>query len=136
MAAFTVGVIVLCALFSGLVSALSSNGSHVMVALQESSRSHSGGTARARLRKVLLVLEVGLTVVLLVGGGLLLKSYQRLRSTDIGVPVENVLTMHVSLARGALQTTRPASRFFRATHRARSCVAGCTGSRTGGHASR
>jgi putative ABC transport system permease protein len=97
VAAFTVGVIVLCALFAGLISALSSNGSHVMVALQESSRSHSGGTARARLRKVLLVLEVGLTVVLLVGGGLLLKSYQRLRSTDIGVPVENVLTMHVSL---------------------------------------
>jgi putative ABC transport system permease protein len=36
-------------------------------------------------------------VVLLVGGGLLLKSYQRLRSTDIGVPVENVLTMRFSL---------------------------------------
>jgi len=97
VALFTVAVIALCALFSGLVSALSSNGPHVMVALQESSRSHSGGTARASLRKVLLVLEVGLTVVLLVGGGLLLKSYQRLRSTDIGVPVENVLTMHFSL---------------------------------------
>ena len=97
VAIFTVAVIALCALFSGLVSALSSNGSHVMVALQESSRSHSGGTARARLRKVLLVLEVGLTVVLLVGGGLLLKSYQRLRSTDIGVPIENVLTMRFSL---------------------------------------
>ena len=97
VAAFTVGVIALCALFSGLVSALSSNGTHVMAALQESSRSHSGGTARARLRKVLLVLEVGLTVVLLVGAGLLLKSYQRLRSTDIGVPEENVLTMRFSL---------------------------------------
>ncbi len=97
IAAFTMGVIALCALFSGLVSALSSNGPHVMVALQESSRSHSGGTQRARLRKVLLVLEVGLTVVLLVGGGLLLKSYQRLRSTDIGVPVDNVLTMRLSL---------------------------------------
>jgi putative ABC transport system permease protein len=68
-----------------------------MVALQESSRSHSGGTARARLRKVLLVLEVVFTIVLLVGVCLLLKSYQRLRSTDIGVPVENVLTMHFSL---------------------------------------
>src|SRR6202030_3185673 len=43
------------------------------------------------------VLEIGLTVMLLVGGGLLLRSYQRLRSTDIGVPVENVLTMRVSL---------------------------------------
>jgi predicted permease len=34
---------------------------------------------------------------LLVGAGLLLKSYQRLRSTDLGVPVDNVLTMHFSL---------------------------------------
>ena len=97
VAAFTVGVIVLCALFSGLVAALSSGGRDVLAALQESSRAHSGGTARARLRRFLLVLEVGLTVVLLVGAGLLLKSYQRLRNNDIGVPVDNVLTMSVGL---------------------------------------
>jgi hypothetical protein len=36
-------------------------------------------------------------VVLLVGAGLLLKSYQRLRTTDIGLPVDNVLTMQFSL---------------------------------------
>ncbi|MGC2299451.1 MAG: ABC transporter permease [Acidobacteriaceae bacterium] len=64
---------------------------------QESSRGHSAGASRARLRRVLLVLEVGLTVVLLVGAGLLLKSYQRLRASDIGVPVDNVLTMQISL---------------------------------------
>ena len=55
---------------------------------QENSRGHSGGTTRAGLRRVLLLLEVSLTVVLLVGAGLLLRSYQRLRSTDIGVPVD------------------------------------------------
>ena len=55
------------------------------------------GRANAHLRRVLLVLEVGLTVVLLVGAGLLLQSYQRLRTSDIGVPVENVLTMRISL---------------------------------------
>ena len=36
-------------------------------------------------------------MVLLVGAGLLLKSYQRLRTTDIGLPVDNVLTMQFSL---------------------------------------
>jgi putative ABC transport system permease protein len=46
---------------------------------------------------MLLVLEVGLTVVLLVGAGLLLKSHQRLRSNDVGVPVDNVLTLSLSL---------------------------------------
>jgi hypothetical protein len=43
------------------------------------------------------MLQVGLTVVLLVGAGLLLKSYQRLRTADIGLPVDNVLTMQFSL---------------------------------------
>jgi len=97
VAAFTAGIIALCALVAGAVSALGSGGEQVLAALQEGSRTHSGGAARARLRKVLLVAQVGLTVVLLVGAGLLLKSYQRLRATDIGVPVDNVLTLGISL---------------------------------------
>lgn len=97
VAAFTVGVVGLCALFSGLISVLGSGGKDILSALQESSRAHSVGAGRARLRKGLLILEVGLTVVLLVGAGLLLKSYQRMRTADIGVPVDNVLTMQISL---------------------------------------
>ncbi len=97
VAAFTVGIIVLCAISSGLISALSAGSKNVLAGLQEGSRSHSGGTSRAMLRRVLLVMEVGLTVVLLVGAGLLLKSFERLRSADIGVPVDNVLTLRVGL---------------------------------------
>jgi predicted permease len=95
--AFTVGVILLCTLVSGFIAALSGDRRQILVALQESSRAHSAGQGRAGLRRVLLVLEVGLTVVLLVGAGLLLKSYQRLRSTDLGVNADNVLTMGVQL---------------------------------------
>jgi predicted permease len=95
--AATLGTILFCALFSAMISAASGNGKDILASLQESSRAHSGGRARAGLRKVLLVLEVGLTVVLLVGAGLLLKSYERLRNTDLGVPVNNVLTMHFGL---------------------------------------
>ena len=93
----TVGTILLCALFSAMISAVSGGGKEILVSLQESSRAHSAGRARAGLRKGLLVLEVGLTVVLLVGAGLLLKSYERLRNTDLGVPADNVLTMHFGL---------------------------------------
>lgn len=95
--AFTVGLILLCAVFSGMISAVGSNGKRILAALQESSRSHSGSQSRALLRKTMLVVEVGVTVVLLVGAGLLLKSYQRLKTTDLGIPVDNVLTMHLSL---------------------------------------
>ncbi len=94
---FTLIAILATALFAGLISAFSSSTMNVLGSLHETSRAHSGGRARAGLRKALLVIEVSLTVVLLVGAGLLIKSYQRLRSTDLGVPIDNVLTMHVSL---------------------------------------
>ncbi len=97
VALFAVGIIVACALFSGLVSALGADGKKILASLQESSRTQSGSRTRAALRKSLLVLEVSLTVVLLVGAGLLIESYQRLRTTDLGVPLDNVLTMHVNL---------------------------------------
>jgi predicted permease len=95
--AATLGAILLCALFSGLISAAGWDGRQILASLQESSRAHRTGRTRAGLRKVLLVTEVSLTVVLLIGAGLLLKSYQRLRNTGLGVPEDNVLTMHISL---------------------------------------
>jgi len=97
--AFTAGLVVLSALFAGLVSAFPSRGDRLLGALQESSRSHSAGHTRTRLRRVMLAVEVGLTVVLLIGAGLLLKSYARLRSSDLGCLTRNVLTMDFSLPR-------------------------------------
>jgi putative ABC transport system permease protein len=94
---FAFAAIAACALFSGFVSALNSNGRQLLSSLQESSRSTRGSHQRATLRKTLLVLEVSLTVILLAGAGLLLKSFQHLRSTDLGIPIDNTLTMHISL---------------------------------------
>lgn len=96
-AAFTLAVVFLCTLFSGLISAHSAGEGNILAGLQESSRSHSGGRSRALLRRLLLSAEVGLTVVLLVGAGVLLKSFEHLRSSDLGVPVDNVLTLHLGL---------------------------------------
>ena len=112
VAVFTFGVIALCAMFSGMISVMGSGGKNILATLQESSRSSSTGTSRARLRKALLALEVGLTVVLLVGAGLLLKSFQHLRSTDIGVPVDNVLTMFFSLPDARYKTEAQDVQFF------------------------
>jgi putative ABC transport system permease protein len=105
---FTVGMITLCALFSGLVSALNAGDKRLFASLHESSRSHSAGGARARLRKVLLTAEVSLTVVLLIGAGLLLKSYQHLRFTDMGCATDNVLTMRINLPAARYKTPGPA----------------------------
>ena len=112
VAVFTAGIIALCTLFAGSIAALSSTGKDVLSVLQESSRAHSGGRARAQLRRFLLALQVGLTVVLLVGAGLLLKSYQHLRSSDLGVPVDNVLTMQLDLPDARYKQPEQQAAFF------------------------
>lgn len=91
------GLIFLCAIFAGATSSISLKGGQILTALQESSRTSSPSHSRVRLRKWLLSIEVGLTVVLLIGAGLLLKSYQRLRSADLGCITDNVLTLGLSL---------------------------------------
>ncbi len=95
--AFGVGLIVLCAAFAGLISSYSAKGEQALLALQESSRGSSAGSSRARLRAMLLSIEVGLTVMLLIGAGLLLKSYAQLRSVDLGCTTQNVLKMDLTL---------------------------------------
>ena len=101
---FTLGVTLLCGLLAGLIPALSSNDKQILRTLQESSRSYSGGHAGVRLRRVLLGLQVGLTVVLLISAGLLLKTYTRLRAVDVGCATHDVLTMEINLPRGTYKT--------------------------------
>lgn len=127
VALFTVALVAVCALSAGLIAALSSGGKHVLAALQESSRAHSGGTSRAGLRRILLSVEVGLTVVLLVGAGLLMKSYQHLRTNDIGVPVDNVLTMRFSLPDVRYKEPAQQVAFFEKTITRVRAVPGVTG---------
>ena len=112
VAAFTVGVIVLCALFSGLIATFSSSDERILGALHEASRSGTGGNARATLRKVLLTLEVGLTVILLIGAGLLLKSYERLRSADMGCLTQDVITMHLGIPDARYATPDQRANFY------------------------
>jgi len=112
VAAFTVGVIVLCALFSGLIAAFSASDKRILSAPHEASRPGSGGSARATLRKVLLTVEVGLTVILLVGAGLLIKSYERLRSADMGCITQDVITMHLGLPDARYATLAQRANFY------------------------
>jgi predicted permease len=112
VAGFTIGIIVMCALFSGLIAALSTSGKRILSALHEASRSMSGGIAQAALRKGLMAIEVGLTVVLLIAAGLLLKSYQRLRSADMGCITQNVLVIHLGLPDARYATSAQRANFF------------------------
>jgi predicted permease len=101
---FTLAVIAGCGLLAGLIPALTAGDIRVLSALQESSRSHSGGPRRAQLRQTLLALEMGLTVVLLIGAGLLLRSYRQLRTTSPGFAQQNLLTLKMTLPKNSYPT--------------------------------
>jgi putative ABC transport system permease protein len=95
--AFACGLVFLTALLAGLLPAISSTGKTAFASLQSSSRTVSGNLSRAALRKTLLTVEIAVTVVLLIGAGLLLRSFVRLRGADVGCVTDNVLTLNYSL---------------------------------------
>jgi putative ABC transport system permease protein len=94
---FACALVFMAALLAGLLPAISSRGKAAFAALQASSRTTRGSLSRATLRKTLLTVEIAVTVVLLIGAGLLLKSFARLRGADVGCVTDNVLTLNYSL---------------------------------------
>ncbi len=94
---FALGLVVATSLLAGLVPAISATGKGVLGALQESGRSIGGSQSKAWLRKTMLTVEIGLTVVLLIAAGLLFKSFVHLRSSDVGCLTENMLTLKYGL---------------------------------------
>jgi putative ABC transport system permease protein len=69
----------------------------VAEALKESGRSTTASTVGHRIRKILVTAEVALALVLLVGAGLLMKGFSRLRSMNPGFNSANVMTMYLKL---------------------------------------
>ncbi len=97
--AFACALAFATALLAGLLPAISSTGKGAMAALPASSRSAAGSQSRTALRKTLSLKggDCERRWVLLIAAGLLLKSFCRLRTTDVGCATENVLTMSYSL---------------------------------------
>jgi putative ABC transport system permease protein len=109
---FTIAITTLSGLFAGLLPALAATRSELLGPLTENARSVAGGPSRARLRKILVTAEVALTVVLLVGGGLMLKSFTELRSVNMGCATRNVLTMGFTLPDAKYPTLTNKAQFF------------------------
>ena len=97
-AVFTLAVTVLTGLVFGLAPSLGSRGFGVREALQGESRSVSSGAGLQRMRRALVVAQLGLSLTLLIGAGLLAKSFYQLRRTNPGYDPENVLTARINLA--------------------------------------
>ncbi|HEY7546245.1 MAG TPA: ABC transporter permease, partial [Blastocatellia bacterium] len=98
----------------GLAPALQASKMDVQSALKESG---TGGASarRNKLRSMLVVAEVASAIVLLVGAGLLIKSFIRLQEIETGFKAENLLTMGVSLPQAKYPTRQTAAAFYRQT---------------------
>ena len=110
--AFTVLVSLATALIIGLVPALVASRADPQHALKESGRTATGGTGRQRLRSALVVGEVALALVLLVGTGLMVRSFFGLIDTDQGYRREQALTMQLALPTARYDTDEKRVRFY------------------------
>ena len=109
--AFTMTLCVLAAVLTGVAPALRIGASPLLPALREGAAATGLGPARRRARGVLVAAQMALAVVLVAGGGLLLRSYMRLTGVDPGFDSRGVLSLDVTLPDAAYPAaTQP--RFF------------------------
>ena len=94
--AFTLGTSIATSLLFGLVPALYASKVDLNDVLKQGTRSVIGG-GLARMRGVLVVTEIALTVVLLAGAGLLIRSFTALQNVTLGYRPENVLVMKATM---------------------------------------
>jgi putative ABC transport system permease protein len=95
--AATLVVSVLTGIVFGLVPALQASSPRLGETLKENSRSTTGGARSARLRGTLVVTELVLSVVLLIGAALMIQSFMRMRTAQLGFEPGHALTFQVSL---------------------------------------
>jgi len=108
---FTLGISVLTGLIFGLVPAWAASRGRVGDALKEGGRSATAGSARQRLRSAFVVAELAVALVLLVGAGLLIKTFWKLRSVEPGFNPDHLITMRVELPETRYKEVPPQTRF-------------------------
>ena len=97
--AFALGSAVITSLLCGLIPALAAARISVNEALKEGGRTGSAGSGHARLRSALVISEIALALVLLTASGLLFRSFEKMRSVDLGIRADHMLTAHYTLPR-------------------------------------
>jgi putative ABC transport system permease protein len=109
---FTLGISLLTGVIFGLAPAIEATRLNLSESLKEGGKSAGGMRAR-RLRNSLVVIEVAMALVLLIGAGLLIRSFALLQGGDPGFNAQNVLTMGVSLRGSKYDNDQKRVNFFR-----------------------
>jgi predicted permease len=110
---FALVLSVLTGLIMGFMPAWQASHADVNETLKDATRGNTGGRAAGRLRAALFVGEVALSLVLLIGAGLLLRSFARLQSVAPGFQTGNVVTFNVQLSPGQYPDVDRQTAFYR-----------------------
>jgi len=94
---FSFGISLVCGVVFGLVPALTASKTNLVSSLKESERTDSGGIARQWMLRTFVVAEVAMALVLLISGGLLVRSFGKLLNVRPGFDPHNVITLRLSL---------------------------------------
>jgi putative ABC transport system permease protein len=109
--AFTAAISLFAGLLFGLLPVLKFANPQLASALKEGGRASSDGRSRHRARNTLVVVEIALAVVLLIGSGLMMRTFQAMRRLDPGfTQPEQVLTLRVSIPESLVADKEQAAR--------------------------
>jgi putative ABC transport system permease protein len=109
---FTIGASIITGLLFGLAPAIQISKSNLNETLKDGGRGGSEGASRHRVRNFLVVAEVAVSLLLLVGAGLLVKSFLNLRQAELGFEPDRVLTMRLSLPEARYKENAKIENFF------------------------
>jgi predicted permease len=93
--AFMVGAILITTILFGLLPSLQATRTDLQNSLREGGRSDTANRSRGAFRRSLVVAQFALSLVLLAGAGLLMRTFAALLGTETGMSTEHVLTMHI-----------------------------------------
>ncbi|HYE66150.1 MAG TPA: ABC transporter permease, partial [Pyrinomonadaceae bacterium] len=110
--AFVITISLLTATAFGIIPALHATQVDLNESLKEGGRGSTGGAKRKRAQSVLVISEVALSMVLLVGAGLMIRSFTLLQRVDPGLNVDGLITFHVSLPRARYSEDAQVTNFY------------------------
>ncbi len=109
---FTVGLTLITGLVFGLAPAIGVSGVRIQEALKSAGAGHGGSRGSARFRRALVVVELGVSLVLLIAAGLLARSFLNLSRTELGFPAAKLLTLRVNLTGPEYTTAKSQERYY------------------------
>jgi len=109
---FTLGISLLTCLLFGLIPAWQASKPDLHSTLEQSGRTSGPGASKLRLRQFLVVFQVGMAVMLVIGAGLLIKSFWLLSRVDPGFQPQHVLSMTLTLPATKYAKPEEINQFF------------------------